>query len=230
MLRTILFALAACLGLATTAHAQAVSTATPNTPGKGTQLQFDVDATLPPVAGRIPKGLTFTAPAGYKVDFRAVNKRCKQIQATLDECPDKSRIGTGSLIVQVTQPTQVRDVNVPLSFYLKSKKDVFAVAFLAGTRVIPGMIQTSNGMVLNFNPLPDPPAFPQVSYLLKRVTVSVGASRKVVKKTRRGRKSRVRNFIRNPATCPGSWASTVTFTYPDATFDVLPAPTACIAP
>src|SRR3954453_13663034 len=148
MRRFTLFTVSAWLGLTAVAGAQATTTATPSAPGTATALHFDVDATLPPVSGKIPKGLEFTAPAGYKVDLQAVAKRCKQLQATLDECPAKSRIGKGSLVIQVTQPTQVRDVTVPLDFYLQTNKRVLAVAFLAGTRVIPGTISRTGGMAL----------------------------------------------------------------------------------
>jgi hypothetical protein len=228
MVRITLLAAAAWLVLAAAAGAQVISTAKPAKPGKATRLSFEADATAPPMAGRIPKGLTFTAPAGYRVDFRAVTKRCTQLQAKLDECPAKSKIGKGTLVVEVTQPGQVRNVNVPLSFYLKSKRAVIAVAFLAGTRVVPGRISASRGMVLEFNPLPDPPVFPQVSYRLLSVSVEIGAKRRVVTRTARKKRRRVvRSFLRNPAKCSGSWASSMTFTYSDGTNDVLPAPTAC---
>lgn len=233
MRRLTVAVVAAWLGITAAAGAQTTSSATSGTPGKRTRLHFDVDSTLAPVSGRIPKGLAFTAPAGYTVDLGAVAKRCKSIQATLNECPAKSKFGSGTLVIQVTQPDQVRDVQVPLSFYLKSTKDVFAVAFLAGTRVIPGTIATTSGMVLTFDPLPDPPQFPNVTYLLKRVTIDIGASRKVT--TRSGRhkrgkaRKRVRSFLTNPKTCSsaGSWATSVTFTYPDGTSNDLAAPVAC---
>jgi hypothetical protein len=235
MRRTILLAVAAWLSLAATAGAQATPTATPNTPGKGSALTFDVDTTLPPVAGKVAKGLTFTAP-GFRLDPTAVPKRCKPLQATLDECPAKSKVGGGTLAIQVDALGQLRVTEIPINFYLRSKKAVYAITKISVTRATPGTISTSGGAVsFAFTDLPDPPPFPNVSYALQRVTVKLGVTNKITKVVRKKGKKRKRtttrrSFLTTPSSCDaGSWASTVGFGYADGSSEVVPTPMACAA-
>jgi hypothetical protein len=223
----LLLTLVAVFAIAAPAGAQATSVATPNMAGKASRLQFDVDATLPPVSGRVPSALSFEAPSGFRFNTRAVAKRCSQLRASLNECTSKSRFGRGSLVIHVATPEGERDVTVPLQLHLRSKTRVFAIAFLAGTRVVPGTLDTSGRLALRFDPLPSPPPFQGVSYSLRRVTVNIGTSRRVKRKKRRVRIS----LLRNPETCvAGAWASSAALTFPDATTAVLPAPTSCSLP
>ena len=238
MRRTILLAAAAWLSLAGTAGAQATSTATPNAPGKGASLTFDVDATLPPVAGKVPKALSFTAP-GFRFDPKAVARRCKPLQSTLDECPAKSRIGGGTLAIQVNALGQLRVTEIPIDFYLRNSRAVYAITKISVTRATPGTISnTGDAVSFAFTDLPDPPAFPNVTYALQRVTIQLGVSRKVttvVRKKKKGRKAKKRTtthaLLRTPTACDvtGAWASTVGFGYADGTTEAVPTPMGCIA-
>jgi hypothetical protein len=229
---TLILAVAMWLIVAVSAEAQAVATATPNQPGKGTRLHWDVDGTLPPVSGRVPSSLTMSAPAGFVLNRKAVAKRCKPLQARLDECPRKSRIGSALMVIHVDKPAGPSDLPVDIKLYLGSSNKVMAVAFLAGVRVVPGKIERANGIALIFDPLPEPPVIPGVSYQFKRVTVDLGASRKVtrrVKGTKRRRKVRL-HLVRTPPECAaGTWATTVALGFPDATRALLAAPAACSA-
>jgi hypothetical protein len=235
MRRIFLLTVAVFVVVAAPAGAQAIATATPNVAGKGTRLHFDVDATLPPVNGNVPSALFITTPPGFVFNAKAVTKRCNRTEALLNECPTASRIGSGTLVVQVTQPESVRDVVANLRLYVQASGKILAVAFLAGYRVVPGTIDGSNGLQIAFSPLPAPPVFPNVTYALKRLTVDVGASRLVVRgrqQTKGKRKIRVQKsrvyLISNPADCAtGTWDSTVTLVYPDGSNNVLSAPTPC---
>jgi hypothetical protein len=224
MRRTILLTVAAWLAVAAPAGAQGISSATPNLAGKGSRLHFEVDATLPPVGGRVPSGLSMAAPSGFVFNPAAVAKRCTQTQANLNECPPKSRIGSGALLLEVRMPEGTRDVSVSLDLFLQSNSKVLAIAFLAGARVVPGVIDSSNGLALRFDSLPSPPAFANVTYALKRVMLNVGTTRRVKRKQRQVRI----DLIRNPTECAtGTWESSLTLTFPDATNTVLGAPTTC---
>jgi hypothetical protein len=238
MRRIVLLAVAGALAVPAPAGAQAIATASPNAPGRGTKLHFDLDATAPPVAGRVPSALAVSGPAGSTLDFKAAGKRCSKLRATLNECRRESRIGTGSLVIQVNAPTEyggVRDVHVPLTLYLQSNTSLLAVAFLAGYRVVPGTISRSGGFAMTFDPLPKPPEFAQVAYALKRITLDVGVSRLVIRgkpsKTRGQRRHAARRtrvyLVRTPAQCTGTWASSVTLTFPDGTTTVVDAPMTC---
>lgn len=225
MTLTILLAAVAWSTAAAPAAAQEAATATPNTAGKGTRVHFEIDATLPPVGGRIPSGLTVAGPPGLTWNAGAVAKRCTRTHALLNECSSKSRIGTASLVLDVQTPTARWDATIDLTLYLQSTRGVLAVGFiLGGTRVVPGLIDFSNGVTLSFNPLPPPPPFEGVVFALKHVTVDIGASRRI---KRNKRKVRV-HLLRNPKACTaGAWPSSAMLTFPDGTNAPLAAPMTC---
>jgi hypothetical protein len=178
-----------------------------------------------------------TAP-GFTLDRRAIAKRCKQVQATLNECPKGSKIGTALMTILVTRPNgTVNPLGIDITLYQASKTAVFAVVFLVGNRVVPGRLEsTADGIALTFDPLPTPPAIPQVSYAFKDVSASLGVTRKVTRRVKvPGRKHRKRrtvrySLVRTPADCgASSWAAAETLGFPDATSALLPAPIACTA-
>lgn len=230
MRRIVLLIIIVCLlGAAAPAAAQVTATATPNRAGQASTLHFDLDGLAPPIGGRIPLALQLSAPQGFKLNPKAVAKRCSQESAKLNECPRASRFGRGVLVVHVTAPDQNRDVTIPLNVYLHSRKTILAVAYVFGWQVVPGTLSTQNGISVTFNPLPAGPPFPGVSYALKRITFDFGAKRMVkhrVKGKRHAKKRRV-SLIRNPATCSGSWESSISLTFRDGSVTPLTAPTPC---
>ena len=226
MRRMMLLAVAGLLASAAPAGAQAISTATPNVVGKGSRLHFQLDATLPPVDGRIPSAIVLKAAPGFTFNPSAVAKRCTPLRASLNECPSKARFGSGALVIHVDTPDGARDVTVPLKLYLRTDTKVLTVAFLAGTRVVPAVIDRSNGLVLRFDPLPSPPPFQGVSYAFRSVSITMGTSRRVRRNTRIVRV----HLIRNPRQCVApAWDSFMTLGFPDATSTLLPAPMTCAA-
>jgi hypothetical protein len=245
MRRSILPFLAVTLALIAVApaHAQTGSSTTPNTAGKAGVLRFRLDATQPPVNGLIPRTLLLQAP-GFSYDARAVVGRCTKQLAILNECPPNSRIGDGGLVIHVVTPEGERDATPTLDLYLEkgSNKRILALAFVAGYRVVPGTIDTSGGGVtVRFDPLPAPPAFPGVSYALRGINVRVGAHRtvrryrtvtirrngKVVRRVRRLVSRKRYDLLRNPATCAGSWPSSMLLGFPDNSQLTVPVPTPC---
>jgi hypothetical protein len=158
LVAALVVALAAGLTTASSAGAQAVATATPNVAGgKGTRVSWAVDGLMPPVAGRVPSSLVMVAPA-FGLDRRAVAKRCRKAQATLDECPKSSRIGSALMTIIVHRPNgTINELPIEITLYHGRRKSVLAVAFLVGTRVVPGKLErTDAGVVLTFDPLPAP--------------------------------------------------------------------------
>jgi hypothetical protein len=225
-------ALAGCLVTAATASADATGSARPAVAGgKATAVTWAVDGLAPPVSARIPRSLVVSAP-GFKLDRRAVAKRCGEEQAKLNECPQKSRIGTGTLGIIVHRPDRVNEVEFEIVLYHGTGTKVLAVTDFIGIRVIPGRLTNAGGVRLTFDPLPEPPVIPgiQITYQFKGVSAHLEARRKVVKRVgpRRTRRTFRYSLIRTPKKCAGgSWAAAATLGFPDGTSQPLPAPIAC---
>jgi hypothetical protein len=144
-------------------------------------------------------------------------------------------MGNGTLQVIVTAPDGVREVRIPIQIYLHSRTRILAVAFVFGWRVVPATLNLSDGIVVDFDPLPAGPPFPNVSYALRAISFDFAANR-VIKKRKVRRvngKRRVRvvrrhvHLIKNPRTCEGSWPSSISLRFPDGSVTPLPAPTPC---
>src|SRR5690606_21286216 len=152
-LTALLAGVGASLALAAPAGAQATATATPNGTSSGTRLHWAVDGTVPPVDRRIPAALTMSAPLGFAIDRAALTKRCRPLDARLDEGPRASRSGSAVLTIRVFKPNGVSDLPVDIKLYMGAGRDIMAVAFLAGVRVVPGRLDTSDGIDVVFDPL-----------------------------------------------------------------------------
>jgi hypothetical protein len=232
-LPSVLLALAAALAAASPASGQAVATATPADPGgKPTRLHWAVDGMQPPVSGRFPASLVFGAP-GFRLDERAVVKRCAKQQATLDECPAKSRVGAGRLTVIVYGPRGRNEVPLDLKLYRGAKRhQILAITRVIDIRVRTGTLQRRAGSIEVTFSIPAPPALPGVSYEFKDISADLGASRRVTTRVGpKGHKKRrtVRySLVHTPTDCAaGSWAAAATLTFPDATTAALAAPITC---
>ena len=225
-------AVAACLATAGAASAGATGSATPGgAGGKATTLSWAVDGLAPPVSARIPRSLVVTAP-GFKLDRRAVAVRCSELQAKLNECPKKSKIGTGTLSIIVHRPAGINPLDFDIVLYHGKGTKVLAVTDFIGIRVVPGQLTSAGGVRLTFDPLPTPPTFlgVPVSYEFKGVSVRLGAKRKVVKLVgrRRSRRTFRYSLVRTPKKCDGgSWAATASLGFPDGTSQPLATPMAC---
>lgn len=233
----ILLSLIGSLVIVTQADAQSTASAVPMRAGKASTVHFDIDGTAAPISSRIPSALTLTTPAGFTFNRAAAPKQCSGTSAHLNECPAASQIGTGSLLITVNYAGHPpRDVTFKLRMYRQSSSKFLGVTFLAGTRVVPGFLSTTGGVALRFDPLPTPPVFAQVSYALKRITIDLGVTRRVVKKVKHKhgnhvrvtRKTIVDSLIRNPGTCSaGAWAASSSLTFADHTSVTLPMPISC---
>jgi hypothetical protein len=227
-LATGMLAAAVWLSAATAAHAQAVATATPNASGKASRLHWAIDGNMAPVNGLIPSSLKFSAPRGFTLNPKAVAKRCTSLQAKLDECPRRSRIGSAVMTIHVDKPSGPRDLPIKIKLYLGRKNNLLAVAFLAGVRVVPGSISGLNGITVTFDPLPTPPAIPQVSYRFLGVSLNLGTHRSVIRRMH-GRRKRIRiDLVQNPRECAsGGWPFSSTVGLPDGTTLGLASPVTC---
>jgi len=225
--------LAGCLAMAGAARADGTGSATPaSAGGNATTLAWDVDGLAPPVSARIPRSLVVTAP-GFTLDRRAVATRCSELQAKLNECPRKSKIGTGWLSIVVHRPNgTVNEVKFDLGLYLAKGTKVFAVTDFIGIRVVPGRLTDAGGVRVTFDPLPTPPEIPgvELTYEFKGVSVTLGAKRTEVRRVgaRRARRTFRYSLVRTPERCAeSSWAATATLGFPDGTSQPLPTPMAC---
>lgn len=227
MRRIVLLTIAGLLGSAAPAGAQATSSVTPDQAGKPSTLSFEVDGSAAPIGGRLPSAMELAAP-GFKVNRKAVARRCSEQAAKLNECPRRSLMGKGSLLIGVTAPDGTRDVDVAVNVYLNSRARILAVAYVFGWRVVPASLRTADGFVVDFDPLPAAPPFEGVSYTLRRISFDFGAKRVIRTRTRSGvvRKRRV-HLLRNPSNCAGSWASSVSLRFPDGSVTPFDAPTPC---
>ncbi len=218
---------AGLLGAVAPAAALTMAVATPAKAGKPSTLHFDIDGADLPISGRIPLTLRVETQPGFRVNLQAIAKRCSEESAKLNNCPAASLFGKGSLVIGVTTTTQVRTVTIPLYVYLHSSTRILAVAKVFGWQVVPATLASRNGLVVSFNPLPQGPPFPGVTYELKAITLNFGATRVITKRVgKRVRKRRV-YLIENPAACTGSWAGSALLTFkigPTAPFST---PMAC---
>jgi hypothetical protein len=231
MRKLVLIVIVGLLGAAASAAAQTTASATPKAAGRATTLHFNIDGLAAPIGGRLPRGLQVAAPAGVQVNPLAIVGRCSQESAKLNECPASSRLGRGSLVVNVTAPNNgivtVRTVTIPLLVYVHSATKILAVAKVFGWQVVPGTLNTHKGFTIGFDPLPAGPPFPGVSYALKQITLNLGATRKVtIKKGAHVTRQRV-DYFRNPSSCHGGWKSSVSLTFPDGTAAQLSVPVPC---
>jgi hypothetical protein len=230
----ILRSVVASLAIAAPISAATIASAATPSAGKPTSLTFKLDASGPPVSGRIPSGLGFSAP-GFTFDSRAVVKFCSHELAILNECPPKSEIGKGTLLVHVVSPTFTRNTAIQLTMYLRSRRGIFAVAFIGGPKVVPGKLTTAGGVSLNFNPLPSLPPFPGVTVTLERINVKVGTSRVVVTRSRQRVHGKLKtvvkrtrySLIHQPKTCTGSWSDTINLAFAGAPSTTSSTPLAC---
>jgi hypothetical protein len=224
--------LAGSLVTAASAAADATGSATPGRAGgKATTVAWTVNGLSPPVSGRVPRSLVVTAP-GFKLDRRAVATRCGEQQAKLNECPRKSKIGTGTLGIVVNRPDRVNEIEFKIVLFHGKGKRIHAVTDFIGIRVVPGSLTKAGGVRLSFDPLPTPPEIPgiQITYQFKGVSVRLGAKRRVVKRvgTRRVRRAVRYSLVKTPKRCKGgSWAATATLGFPDGSDQPLSTPMAC---
>ena len=152
-----------------------------------------------------------TAP-GFKLDRRAVALRCKELQAKLNECPKKSKIGTGTLTIIVHRPDGDNEVAFDVVLYHgQGHEGPRGDRLHRHPRDPRASSPTSGGVRLSFDPLPEPPVIPgvEITYEFKGVSVRLGAKRKVVKRVgpRRKRRTFRHSLVSTPETCKGgSWA------------------------
>jgi hypothetical protein len=230
-------AVATSLAVAAPAIADTTSSATPDKAGRASELRFDVDGLTAPNNSRIPLSLNLVAP-GFKLNPKAVARRCSEQSAKLNECPKGSIMGTGRLKVIVTAPDpngipKVRDANIKVTVFRGPGHNLLALAYVFGWQVVPGTVDTTGGVTVNFSKLPQGPPFEGVSYRLRGITFTFAAKRVVTKRKRvKGHVKVTRrtvHLIHNPRTCKGgSWASMVTMTYADGSpQSTIQAPTPC---
>lgn len=230
----------------TTSHV-AVS---PNRADAPAKLTLDVSGGSS--ARGIPRSITTLAARGFRFDRRAVAQLCEP--ARQDDCPDASRIGTGTAEVRVDGPfpgaagSGVHRGNSTV--FLAPASQAGDLAGLVVRLVIAGQTIVGRGRVspvasgpygirIAFDPLPAAPPLPAgYSVTLKKLRSEITAGRTVRTKVtrtvrRRGRLVRRKitrrtrhDLIRTPPRCTGPWPVRVLVRHPDRE-DVLDTPIRC---
>jgi hypothetical protein len=219
--------------MAPPAAGQATATATPDRAGAGTRLHAELDASQPPVSGRVPRETVLSVQRGYRFDGRAVARRCTPTQAEADECPARSRVG--SALVRATY--NGFPVEVPIRLYLMRPQQGGDLAGFAAVAEVLGSTYAAFGRVVRATEdpfglsviLPTPgPDLSDQPVTFDSFEADLGAFRTVVVK-RGGKRRKVRRaLIRNPATCTGgSWASQAVLSFDEGDPATLDAPIAC---
>ena len=237
-MRTVIAAaavLASSFAITATASAQATATATPNQAGKGTKLHTELDASQPPVSGRIPKETVLSIQSGYRFDGRAVAKRCTAGQADQDKCPAKSAVGTAT----INATYNAFPVSVPVRLYLAAPQQTgdvagfFAVAkILDSTYAAPGRLVRTTEAPFGLSVILPTPGGDGVSMVqgiqFQSFESDIGATRTITKGKKKHKRKVTYSLVTNPPTCDmGSWASRVVFTFGDGSTAALDAPIAC---
>jgi hypothetical protein len=233
-MRTPFATLCAFAALAAPAAAQGTATATPDRAGAGTRLHTSVDATQPPISGRIPTQTVLSIQSGYGFDPKAVAKLCTAGQASQDKCPTKSRIGTAAVAAEY----QGTPITIPIGLY-ESKPSVAgdlagfqAIAQVFGAHAVTGRIVRSTTMPYGISvilPSPGGNAIASFGATFKSFTADFGTSRVIKKRVSKHHVRKTRHYlIRNPSTCDaGTWASNAVMTFSDGTTAEVDAPISC---
>jgi hypothetical protein len=226
----------------------------PAVAGKPSHLIMDLRTAEDPAAnGRPAKQVVMRAATGFKFDTRARSETCSPAKASANNCPANSKIGSGTANATVsngvfTQPVTA-DLDVFLAPPVKSGDAAGVVLHIkerstgAEANVTGRILKTSGpfGLELRVEDFSSANAAAPNGFTVKldRLQADVGASRtekvtkhKTVKKN--GKKKKVaykvkvvRDLIRNPTTCSGSWPYQVRVRYSDTDESVRDGSVAC---
>jgi hypothetical protein len=213
----------------------------PATAGKGSHLIIDFHASEDPQAnGRSAQSVVLAAATGFKFDPRARSETCSADRAKANNCPASSRIGSGTAQATVSNGAISQPVTADVGIFLApppkagdaggvvlaiKERSSGAQGHLTGRVVKTGGGQF--GLEVRFDDLSSAnSAAPQgFTVRIDRLQAEVGTSRtekitkhKTVKKN--GKKKKVaykvkvvRDLIRNPTSCSGSWPYQVRLRY-----------------
>ncbi|HEX8073414.1 MAG TPA: hypothetical protein VF545_00390 [Thermoleophilaceae bacterium] len=217
----------AVLALAAPAAAHAAGTASvdPNVAGKASTATIDVS--FDDSGGQNPDSVVVRVARGFKFDPRAVAEKCDKAHAQGNDCPAKSKIGTGTSDLTVSStnglfpPTKT---TAALELFLAPKLQSGDIAGVVAhykeastgrqgsiTGRIVAEASGTFGLDARFDDIRASLAPPEgFNVHLDRLRASFGAHRTVKKKVKgKHGKKKVkkirRNLIRNPKTCAGSW-------------------------
>lgn len=230
MLRRALYALAlaalTAVALASPALAQSEGTLRvrldPNLAGAGSRLLVEASGQEFQSGGALPRSVVIATARGFRFDPRAVAGRCTDQQARAFTCPANSRIGGGQAEGSASGPlvpggSQNFTATIDLFLAPARRGEVAGVVVqitLGGFRATArgSFVSVSSrryGAELRFDFPDQQPVPPGVTLSVRRVTLTVGAARRVngVRRT----------LIRNPATCRGSWPYQVRVGFSDRT-------------
>lgn len=229
----------------------------PNAAGKGSHLIVDLRTSEDPKAnGRAPQQAAIAATQGFKFDPRARADRCTESEAKAFNCPGNSKIGSGTADATASNGVFSQAVVADISIFLAPpansgdaggvvvqfrERSTGAQGSIFG-RVVKLGSAGPFGLEVRFEDLSTANAAAPDGFTVRldRLRANVGASRTekitVCCKTvvRNGKKKRVRykkkvvrNLLRNPKTCDGTWEYQVRLRYSAADESVRDGSFAC---
>jgi hypothetical protein len=235
-MRTLLATLAAFAAIAPPAGAQGTATATPNTTGTPTVLHTEFDASQPPVSGRFPERTVLSLQRGFRLDLKAVARRCPRSQAQSDAqgegCPARSRIGSALVVAEAFGA----EYRVPIELYLAKRRSRAEVAGVVVVATVNGSRQAAMGRIVRaaadpyglavILPAPGGGDLSGLPITFKSFSADIGGNAKGRPLSRRVKRRR-HHFLRTPQTCAGMWASSAAFTFADGSTATVDTPIAC---
>ena len=218
------------------AGAGTTATATPNTTRSPAVLHVELDGTQPPVSGRFPERVVLSLQKGFRLDLKAIARRCPRSQVEGDAqgagCPAKSAIGSGLILAHYLGI----DTELPLRLFLAKRQrrgDVAGVVVASTTQG--GQHQAAMGRIVRAGthpyglsvivPVPVSDLYGS-PVMLTSFSADLGANAKGRPLSRRVKRRR-HHFLRTPKTCTGAWASNGAFVFRDGSTATVDAPIDC---
>lgn len=224
----LLAALPGSLLLAGAVSAQSEGTLTvraiPDLAGAPSQILIDASGQQFESGQELPRSIVVDLARGIRFDARAVRSRCSDEQAEAFACPADSRIGGGEAEGTITGPLVPggsQEFSATIDLFLGPARSGERAGLIVQVReqrtgfrasargsVVP--VRTRRfGTEVRFGFPAQPPLPPGATLNVERVSVTIGAERRV--------NGRRRTLLRNPRTCRGSWPYRIRVVFEDRT-------------
>jgi hypothetical protein len=212
----------------------------------GTLSVRDLPADPPGTAA--PDVLVLAMQPGFTTDPKGAPGRCADADAQKVACPEPSRIGKGTAVIEATFGTTVQEYTAALEVFLtenvRQPGDLAGLALeikepQTGTNMtVPGRVVKTGrngGPEIRFEGLAKsiPPVPPGITVRIKSFSTAIGRHRTVTKKVKRkhSKKKRVVKttyaIVRTPKECDAAWTATLAIIRTDGSEMTQPLSASC---